>query len=341
MNTSADGSLERSYRRLLALLPRRYRRDREQELLGVLLDTARPEQTRPSFAEVCDLLRLALRTWTLRLLGLDGDGGPAARRLLAWLLPSAMLIPASTWLGQQLLFPGPLFFMHRLTWETTWAAWTLWLAALLVLATGRYRIAGVIGIAATVAYLAVLVHFALRSNPRTVVDEVGWVVIQVVACLALLTAPNRPSVDRSPRRSWLPAALVASALLGVGFAHGLAMPRIGAPQALRPVGDEFVTTADLTAVAVGLLMLSTRVGRILLPFLAFAGIDLIAGRLWVSDVGDYGPGVPAWAHLQGGDILTLVLAPVIAFAVLRAVAAAVNGLWRDSSQLAGAISRGS
>ncbi|MGQ7295933.1 hypothetical protein [Quadrisphaera sp. KR29] len=53
--------LERSYRRLLRLHPRRWRRYREQEVLAVLLQAADPGQTTSTPAEVADLLRSAAR----------------------------------------------------------------------------------------------------------------------------------------------------------------------------------------------------------------------------------------------------------------------------------------
>lgn len=57
--THADG-LERGYRRLLAWYPQAYRRENEQEILGVLMAAAREGQRRPAPAEAVDLLRGAL-----------------------------------------------------------------------------------------------------------------------------------------------------------------------------------------------------------------------------------------------------------------------------------------
>ena len=51
--------LERRYRRWLGLFPSAYRADREDELVGVLLDTASPGQERPRLAEVVDLAKAA------------------------------------------------------------------------------------------------------------------------------------------------------------------------------------------------------------------------------------------------------------------------------------------
>ena len=57
MNDSPE--LEKRYRRLLALYPRSYRSQNEEEILGVLLDTAREGQRRPGVAASADLIRAA------------------------------------------------------------------------------------------------------------------------------------------------------------------------------------------------------------------------------------------------------------------------------------------
>jgi hypothetical protein len=54
-------SLERGYRRLLACYPRAFRRESEQEILAVLMATAREDQRRVGLAESADLIRGALR----------------------------------------------------------------------------------------------------------------------------------------------------------------------------------------------------------------------------------------------------------------------------------------
>jgi hypothetical protein len=58
MSDSAE--LKRRYQRLLACYPRAYRNESEQEILGVLMDSARDGQRRPGLAESADLIRSAL-----------------------------------------------------------------------------------------------------------------------------------------------------------------------------------------------------------------------------------------------------------------------------------------
>jgi hypothetical protein len=54
-------ALERGYRRLVSCYPRSFRQDNEEEILTVLMATAREGQQRPRFGESWDLLRGALR----------------------------------------------------------------------------------------------------------------------------------------------------------------------------------------------------------------------------------------------------------------------------------------
>src|SRR5690242_10834852 len=59
---SSSAQLERAYRRLVACYPRSFRRESTEEVIAVLLATAREGQRRPSIAEAADLLRGAART---------------------------------------------------------------------------------------------------------------------------------------------------------------------------------------------------------------------------------------------------------------------------------------
>jgi hypothetical protein len=67
----SDSALERRYRRLLAWYPAAFRREREEEILAVLLASAPDGQRRPRLAESFDLIRSAI--------------GIRARRIGSWL----------------------------------------------------------------------------------------------------------------------------------------------------------------------------------------------------------------------------------------------------------------
>ena len=53
--------LERRYRRWLALYPRSFRAEREEEMVAVLMLGSRPDQTRPRAREAADLVTHGLR----------------------------------------------------------------------------------------------------------------------------------------------------------------------------------------------------------------------------------------------------------------------------------------
>jgi hypothetical protein len=60
---SSSAQLERAYRRLVLCYPKTFRRENTEEIIAVLLATARPGQPRPSLAETADLVRGAARMW--------------------------------------------------------------------------------------------------------------------------------------------------------------------------------------------------------------------------------------------------------------------------------------
>ncbi|GAB2863006.1 hypothetical protein GCM10027176_76060 [Actinoallomurus bryophytorum] len=79
-------TLEDRYRRLLAWYPADHRSDHEQEMLGVLLAGARPDQVRPSIADTFDLLRGAVRVRLRRAVSApDAPGWPAATAIAGFL----------------------------------------------------------------------------------------------------------------------------------------------------------------------------------------------------------------------------------------------------------------
>jgi hypothetical protein len=58
-----DASLERGYRRWLRWYPASFRREHEEEILGVLMACACEGQRQPELMECLDLLRSALWMW--------------------------------------------------------------------------------------------------------------------------------------------------------------------------------------------------------------------------------------------------------------------------------------
>jgi hypothetical protein len=73
-----EDRLERSYRRLLALYPARYRRVHGDEMLAVLTTAAPDGETRPGLREAADLVGGAVRVWCQPTRRLGWRGGRAA-----------------------------------------------------------------------------------------------------------------------------------------------------------------------------------------------------------------------------------------------------------------------
>ncbi|GIG61060.1 hypothetical protein Lfu02_54320 [Longispora fulva] len=161
--------LERRYRALLRAYPEEFRAERGEELVATLLDGARPGQTRPTLADVSDMLGSGLR----RRLGLDRHAGaevglrrvaPVAVVLLA-VVSTVVLYRASP--GGE---PVPLDIGEN-WWEFGVAAG--WLAAVLAWAV-LPRAAGRIVLGATLA-ATVVGQFATGVVP---VREQGVVLHQ-------------------------------------------------------------------------------------------------------------------------------------------------------------------
>jgi hypothetical protein len=93
--------LERRYRRLLLAYPRSYRRERGDEVIGTLLDAARPEQLRPTRREIGNLIGNGLRR---RFMPAPGALPHVAAALVA-LVFAAVGVASGTWLGWRLDSP--------------------------------------------------------------------------------------------------------------------------------------------------------------------------------------------------------------------------------------------
>ncbi len=113
MTESTD--LQRRYRRLLGLYPKNFRREREEEMLSVLMAGAAPGQERPRLRESVDVgrhalaLRLRLPTeWEYRHSGLML---PVRMLVGLWLvILTTILCQSGRWWGLALLAPMALHF---------------------------------------------------------------------------------------------------------------------------------------------------------------------------------------------------------------------------------------
>jgi hypothetical protein len=91
----SGSALERRYRRLLAWYPAAFRREREEEMLAVLLAGARRGQQRPGLPESIDLIRRAIGM-RVRLLGSRLPGKEWADGLAVFSVTAPMMLLLAT-----------------------------------------------------------------------------------------------------------------------------------------------------------------------------------------------------------------------------------------------------
>jgi len=237
---TAAGGLEQAYRRLLRrYYPPLYLRRHEEEILGVLMAAANPEQRRPGGRESLDLLWSALKIRIRMILrGTDSQPWAAALALTGVLLPLLMLLlkltlfldrgarygfgtPADLLIGAY-GEPGRYAMDFRLnpysiavTSHVTGALTAgpvpaLILAALALM--GWRRAAAVFAALVPLAYLGISLASGsiLVAAPRVAVTLYAY----GLEALVLLAAPNAPRGWRALR--WRPSALLAVATVAAG-----------------------------------------------------------------------------------------------------------------------------
>ncbi|MEU5724130.1 hypothetical protein ABZ783_20190 [Micromonospora sp. NPDC047738] len=218
------GGLERRYRRLLAVYPWEHRRAYEEEMLAVLLDGARPGQTRPSAGDAVNLIGAGLRA-RLRV-SARGFTEPAwadAAAVTGVLVALLLLAAAGKSLLEQVvsdpslpprLAPGGPDLVDWLR-VAGWAA--VGLAALI----GLRRVAAGLAWAGVVGWL-VLVGPGITGQPSYVIDTLPQFALALVAAAALTVPapPRRALAVLGTRRLavLLLAPLAAVALLALNRA---------------------------------------------------------------------------------------------------------------------------
>lgn len=247
------GDLERGYRRLLAAYPAAHRAEYGEEMLGLLLASARPGQRRPRPGDVADLLMSALRA----RLGRWSRGGIDARwrdaaAVFALLGPVLLAAYHARGPAASLVLPGP--------WPTDYPSlvaieiavpvgWAL-VAGLLVL--GWRRAAAGAAWAAVAAETVVLGSY-YTANPSGALHALRPLLLGVVvAAAASVPAVRRrgPALLRWHRLAGL--ALVAAAVpVATGYVsvRGFDGYQIGLPL-LGVYHDPLVVVLGLAALAV-------------------------------------------------------------------------------------------
>lgn len=199
--------LEARYRRLLTLYPAAHRATHEREMLDLLLSTARPGQTRPSPAEIADLVTGAIRIRLRPVISGDGPSAWPAALALAGFLALLQLLAR----GVQSLINIP--FQASVS-DFSLAAWSTQQKLVFTFGTGPYWLAW--------AGIAVLVWRGRRGTAARAACTVTGVQIVLVLAGKFLRAHDFDWLAASMASSSLPLALLATASLAAspGPLHG-------------------------------------------------------------------------------------------------------------------------
>jgi hypothetical protein len=252
--------LETQYRRLLAFYPAEHRRFYEDEMIGVLMDSARPGQRHPATGEALSLLWSGLSARTGRgLHDLRGTGWRDAAAVTG--LFCALVLACTSGHRVLVAVTTQSWGDSRLTELDAGGRAVLWLAVVIAALAGLRRGAAVLGVAALLAETASLLFWLPRVFLTLGADR-GFDDPNLLAELNAF----------APRwMSWLllPAALTALLLL-VARRGRTAKALLGVRGTVLLVGG--VALAAAATAAIG------RLGQIRL----FDQIDLVAALVGVA-----------------------------------------------------------
>ena len=276
---AGTAALERRYLRLLRCYPPTHREFHREEMLGVLLATARPGQRTPGLRQTVNLAACGLVIRVRRIPGwLAADAGQDALAVVSLIAPAVVLIllvlqqaamNAAASAGSVvpgLLLPGPPSFGKSVV------VMIAWLAVVLLGLTGRRQTAAKIAfISLTLALLALLLVLVVLIQqghtfyfntfpgelfPFLPFGDVPVVLASLAACsLALSPGPLRGLAIVGWRRACL---MIAGLSAGFGFPF---IVQLADPAA--PLGDLAFSLLGVLAIAVAVAVTRVRgpVGR--------------------------------------------------------------------------------
>jgi Sigma-70, region 4 len=213
--------LERRYRLLLLAYPADYRRDRGDEIVGTLLDTAEPGQTWPRTAEVADLVGSGLRR-RLRIDQVSGlAGGISLAAPIALALAAGLSAFLLAWFELRLSWPAAprLTDMVDAVVQTpvtlgtvVYAGWILAALAWPSAAPVTARTAVALATATTVGVLPVAALTPLHRPPL-------WTTLALTALGLIALAGGAVSQLPVPvwRRLFVPVGALAIAAAATGY----------------------------------------------------------------------------------------------------------------------------
>ncbi|HEY9474470.1 MAG TPA: hypothetical protein VIS06_11545 [Mycobacteriales bacterium] len=226
-----SGDLEGRYRRLLAWYPVRYRHTYEEEMLGVLLAGARPQQRYPRPGETLNLLRTALWMRMGRTVGgpLDSRWRDAAA-VFGLLVPVVLVTQGlGSMVGRWVLLRrlgAPTNVLPTADWPLTPGAsvraWVLagWLLVTALTLCGWRVVAAVLAWAVVLAEAYVLI-LRYHTSPVGVLHAAGlFVLTATIAATLSVRAPARRALTVLGRRRVI--------LLGTALTAAAGLPALDA-----------------------------------------------------------------------------------------------------------------
>jgi hypothetical protein len=283
-------TLEDRYRRLLAVYPAGHRRTYGEEMLGVLMQGARPGQRRPAPGEAADLLWSGLAARAGRgVRGLRGHGGRDAAAVAGLIGAVVLAAVALRRLGVALIawqrydIPFRAFGLDGGQLLDVAARGAVWLAVVTAVLLGARRTAVALGGAGLLVEVAAIAAWTPRDDFRPI--TMSWAPVLATLVVLLLATARRgrsaPAVLGRPG-----TALVAG---------GIALAAVSR-SVLNTLGDVQVAGLITAPDALGVVAAA-----------------LVAGGLWR---------VPRGVR---GRVLVL-LAPLVAVPVAQSMTERVAGL---------------
>ncbi|WP_264029751.1 hypothetical protein [Cellulosimicrobium sp. SH8] len=274
--------LVRDYRRLLRLFPYTYRRAHEAEMLGHLLDGARPGRSRPTRAERWDLLRAAAREWALAPLGPTERQRASAAVVVLVALTAVLAAPAS----QDLLrvglalgegsarevvgtaaSPAWLAVATALVAVPLAPAWLLWAGSVVALAARLRRTGLVLAALAAAAGVVAVGSLVAAERAFDAFREVGWVVA-LLASLGAVAARARQTGPVLGARAGVAALWLTAVSLAVSVPRSATVVADEGVWVTAP-GYPFTLAAEVVIlVGVAVLLVAVRPVRQAAPVLA-------------------------------------------------------------------------
>ncbi|MBD5785767.1 hypothetical protein IF650_06195 [Cellulosimicrobium terreum] len=284
--------LVRDYRRLLRLFPYTYRRAHEAEMLGHLLDAARPGQSRPAPGERSDLLRAAARAWLLAPLGSTPQQRRAATGMLFVLLPAVLMLMAARVIAYAAALSGAVRGGNGspslVAVAPTAIMWAIWLVAVVVTLAGARRVGAVVGMFAAATGITTLVVLVATGHAYAAYLEVPWVV-GLLAHVSVLAGRETCRVGRESLRLivgtvWA-TTLVLGAYVAVTYADSI---HLGVPwwsgYALRSWTPQAIVVPAVVLLGAALLWGRTRQAVPVLSGIAVAALLSRSTFFWSGNL---------------------------------------------------------